>query len=114
MGAGPRPRVPPRREPPGTVRRNVPTDSEVKLLLESAQATRKRPSRGMWIVAIVVSVVCVGAFAYAMISDWNEPASERVERRPTSTGSGFGLGFMIGIAAGIAIGSLLAVRKRQA
>jgi hypothetical protein len=73
-----------------------------------------KPSRRLWIVAIAVSVVCVGALAYALLVDWNSEPTRDVPsaQRAASGGSGFTLGIVIGIGAGVVIGTLLATRKR--
>ena len=87
-----------------------PTDAEVEALLASAKATRKRPSRGLWIAALVVSVVCVAGLAYGLITSWDaEP--EKINLR-SHDNSGFVLGLMIGIGIGVALGTVLALRKR--
>ena len=93
----------------------VPTEAEVQALLATAEATRKKPGRGMWIVAIVLAVVCVGALAYGLVTYWDEPAEETPSQvaRGGRSGGGFVLGLVIGVAAGIAIGSALALRKRH-
>ncbi|HEU4612791.1 MAG TPA: hypothetical protein VFS15_11965 [Kofleriaceae bacterium] len=73
-----------------------------------------RPSRQLWVAAIVVSIVCVGALAWGVFNYWDEPPRQHI---PTAAagggGSGFGLGLMIGIGAGILIGSVIALRKRS-
>jgi hypothetical protein len=89
-----------------------PTDAEVEVLLAAAKATRKKPSRAMWIVAIVISVVCVAGLAYGLISNWDAQPDPRA-KSVAQTSSGFLLGFMVGLAAGIAIGSALALRRRH-
>ena len=75
----------------------------------------QRPSRTLWIAAIVISIVCIAGLAYALIVEWDTEPTSPLEHRPTSGGggSGFGLGLLIGIGAGITIGSLIALRKRQ-
>ena len=91
-----------------------PTDAEVEALLAAAKATRKRPSRGMWIAAIVVSLVCVAGLAYGLVTNWDAPPDKGATKSATGgSSSGFGLGLMIGIGVGLAIGSVLAVRRRQ-
>lgn len=93
-----------------------PTQSEVDELLAAARATRKRPSRTLWIAALVVSIACVAGLAYGLVTSWDaEPDRERIASasRGSGSGSGFGVGLVIGIGAGIAIGSLIAVRRRQ-
>jgi hypothetical protein len=69
----------------------------------------------VWIAALVVTAICVGGLAYALIVDWNtEPTSQPLHpTRTTTSGSGFGIGLVVGIGAGIVIGSLLVLRKRQ-
>ena len=93
----------------------MPTEAEVQALLATAEATRKKPGRGMWIVAIVLAVICVGALAYGLFTYWNEPPEKTPSQvtRSQSSGGGFVLGLVIGVAAGIAIGSALALRKRH-
>jgi len=72
-----------------------------------------KPSRRVWIAAIVVSVVCVAGLAYGILSDWDTPAVKSPgERRPVS-GSGFSLGLLVGLGAGVVLGSLIALRKRD-
>lgn len=76
---------------------------------------QNRPSRPLWIAAIVVSLVCVGGLAWGLYNYWNEPPAQTTLRpKPASGGgSGFGLGLMIGLGAGVVVGSLIALRKRQ-
>jgi hypothetical protein len=73
-----------------------------------------KPSRRLWIVAIAVSLVCVGGLAYALLVDWNSEPTQGLPsaQRAASSGSGFTLGIVIGIGAGVVIGTLLATRKR--
>lgn len=74
----------------------------------------QKPSRRLWIAAIVVAGVCVLGLAYGLITDWDTPADKMPSREGHHAGgSGFGVGLMIGIGAGIAIGSLIAIRKRD-
>ncbi len=72
-----------------------------------------RPSRQLWVAAIVVSIVCVGALAWGVFNYWDEPPRQHMPAAAGSGGSGFGLGLMIGIGAGILIGSVIALRKRS-
>jgi len=89
-------------------------DAELDALLAPARATRKKPSRAMWIAAIVISVICVIGLAYGLITNWDvEPETGAIKAASRTGGSGFGLGVMIGLAAGVALGGLLALRKRQ-
>ncbi|HEY5926927.1 MAG TPA: hypothetical protein VIV11_34810 [Kofleriaceae bacterium] len=93
-----------------------PSDAEVEALIAGAKATRKRPSRGLWFAALIVSVACVIGLAYGLITNWDakpEVVKSDAVRASSSSGSGFGLGLVIGLGAGIAIGSVLALRKRH-
>jgi hypothetical protein len=92
----------------------VPDEAEVQALLEGARATRKKPSRGLWIFALVVSAVCVVALSWGLVNDWDEPPEQKVLKPAVqASGSGFGLGLAVGLGVGIAIGSVLALRRRQ-
>jgi hypothetical protein len=74
----------------------------------------QRPSRGMWISAILVSVICVGGLAWGLVQSWDEPPRHKLAPAAAREGgSGFGLGLMLGIGAGIAIGSVIALRRRH-
>jgi hypothetical protein len=93
-----------------------PTEAEVEALLATAKATRKRPTRNMWLAALVISLACVVGLAYGLITSWDAPPDPRAAKSAAETGSGnrgFGLGLMLGLAAGIAIGSALALRRRD-
>jgi hypothetical protein len=70
-----------------------------------------RVPRKLWILAIVVSIVLVAGFCYALIVDWNTPVQKQLPRVPSQS-SGFGFGVLVGLAAGVVIGSLLALKKR--
>lgn len=74
-----------------------------------------RPSRKLWIAALVVSAICVAGLVYGLVTEWNTAPEKPLERadRPAATGSGFGLGVIVGIGAGIVIGSLIALKKRD-
>lgn len=74
----------------------------------------QRPSRNLWIAAIVVSLVCVGGLAYGLIMDWNTPAAHTLPRGPAApSGTGFGLGLLIGVGVGVVLGSIVALRKSR-
>lgn len=71
----------------------------------------RRPSRGMWIAASLVGVICLVAAAIVWLA---EPAP--VAKPPTTTPparSGFATGLVVGIAAGFAIGFAIARRTRR-
>lgn len=93
---------------------DVPDEAEIRELLAGARAARKKPSRPLWIAALVVSVVCVVALAWGLMRSWDEPPSQAtIQPTARETGSGFGSGLLVGLGAGIAIGSVLALRRRQ-
>ena len=75
----------------------------------------QKPSRRLWIFALVVSALCVGGLVYALIVERDTPAETRSISGPVTSGgsSGFGLGVLVGIGAGIVIGSLIALRKKS-
>ena len=74
-----------------------------------------KPSRRMWIAALVVSLLCVGALAFALVTDWSaapEPLPAGPGPGATRRGGGLGLGIGIGVGAAIVIGSLIAARRK--
>ena len=73
---------------------------------------QNRPSRQLWLAAIVVSVVCIAGLAWGLVNYWDEPPDKTVDRRPADSSGGFGIGLLVGLGAGIVVGSLIAARKR--
>lgn len=74
----------------------------------------QKPSRRLWIVAVLISTLCVGGLVYALIVERDTPAEHRSTTGPVSTGSsGFGLGVLVGVGAGVVIGSLIALRRKS-
>ena len=74
----------------------------------------QRPSRNLWIAAIVLSVGCVAGLGYALITDWNSPPDPTLHVPHAATGGGgFGMGLLVGIGAGIVIGSIFAIRSKR-
>ena len=94
------------------LQRGVDPEAAARAIADEAKRTRERPSRGLWVAAIVVSIVCLGALAIGWFEARDVPAVAHPAHvaEPTS-GGGFGLGLGVGIAAGIVIGSLLARRR---
>jgi hypothetical protein len=91
----------------------APTHSK-KQALCYATCVLGRPSRRVWIAAIVVSIVCVAGLAYGLVSDWDTvPDRTHTPTNPAQpASSGFSLGVVVGIGAGIILGSLIALRRR--
>ena len=74
-----------------------------------------RPSRKLWIAALVVSAICVAGLAYGLVTEWDTEPAKPLERTggPATGGSGFGLGLLVGVGAGVVIGTLIAIKKRE-
>jgi hypothetical protein len=73
-----------------------------------------KPSRRLWIAALVVSAICIGGLAYGLVTEWNTPPTRTLDSsRAPASGTGFGLGVGIGIGVGVVLASLLAARKRD-
>src|SRR5215470_2898051 len=71
-------------------------------ITRDAKQARYRPPRWMWIVAGVVSGVCVIALALAYFG--TDATTSSSLQRPQLTADGFAKGLAIGLVAGIAIG----------
>jgi len=80
----------------------------------SARATRKPLSRGVWIAALVVSMVSVAGLAIAWWQDHDTVSTTPLARHPSAEGGGgdMWVGVLVGLGVGIAIGSLLALKKK--
>jgi hypothetical protein len=78
-------------------------------ILDAARARRPRTPRWLWVIALSVGAVCLGAFAYAVLVEPGTP-----DRAPltTSSGTGFGAGILIGLVMGIGIGLAIARQRR--
>jgi hypothetical protein len=71
-------------------------------IVADAKRSRYRPPMWMWIVAAVVSGVCVIALALAYFG--TDATTGTPLKPPQLTGDGFAKGIAIGLVAGIAIG----------
>jgi hypothetical protein len=83
-------------------------------ILDQGRRTRRRPSRSVWIAALLVAAGCVGGLVYALIVDRDTkptPATQGYGKVASGVGGGLGLGLVIGIGVGIAIGGVLAARR---
>lgn len=78
-------------------------EAELEAILAHGRRTRRRASRGLWLVAAVVGVVCLVGFAIAMLG---EPGVATTPPRVAAParGGGLGIGLAIGACAGIVIG----------
>lgn len=75
----------------------------------------QRFSRRTWIVAIVASVLCVGALAYGLVRYWDHPPSAKMLPSEVThdSNSGFVLGLIVGVGVGLAIAGVMAMRRKQ-
>lgn len=78
----------------------------------AARAGRKPLPRGVWIAALVVSVVSVTGLAIAWWQDHDTVSTTPLERHPSAEGGGMWVGVLVGLGVGIAIGSLFALKKK--
>lgn len=90
------------------------TDREqaIRAIAEGARQTRRRPSRGLWIVAAIVGVLAVIGFVVVMVSDGSVP-SPATARPTTDRGYGFIPGLIAGGVLGIAIGFAIARHRHS-
>ena len=90
----------------------VDREARAREIVAAARA-RTRTSRSLWIVAIVVSVLCVGALAVALFQDRDTVAEKPLTARPAEPSSGFRIGLLLGLGVGIAIGGVVVRRRGQ-
>ena len=87
-------------------------EARARLIERSARATRKPLSRGVWIAALVVSVVSLAGLAIAWWQDHDTVSTTPLARQPSAGGGGMWVGVLVGLGVGIAIGSLIALKKK--
>jgi hypothetical protein len=88
-------------------------EAAARAIADEAKRVRGRPSRGLWLAALLVSAVCVGGLAIGWLGHRDEPGSAHAPRaQAPATGGGFSLGLVVGLGAGVVIGSLMAARRR--
>jgi hypothetical protein len=78
-------------------------------IADVGRATRTRPSRGLWIAALVIGSACAIAFVVMLFVDTGAPSHESA---PAKSG-GFSNGLVIGIAVGVVLGWAIARRIRS-
>lgn len=90
-------------------------DDRLDEILAVGRQTRKRPSRGLWIAALIVGALGVAGFAVAMLSE-PAPASEvpHLPRQPSAQDGGGGLGIGLWIVAGAGIAIAVAISRQRA
>jgi len=77
-------------------------------IADVGRATRKRPSRGLWIAALAIGGACAIAFVVMLFVDTGTPSHDA----PPARSGGFSNGLVIGIAVGVAIGWAIARQRR--
>jgi zinc transporter ZupT len=88
----------------------VPDEDRVAAIVRRARAERSKPSRTMWIVALLLGGACAIGFALLMFADVGPTSTS--QRTVEDRGLGFGAGVLVGVVAGIAVGFAIA-RQRQ-
>lgn len=97
----------PAKDPPGD-RTLAPAPRTIEDIAAVGRATRKRPSRGLWVAALVIGGACAVAFAVMMFMDRGTPTHETAPRHA----GGFSNGLFIGIALGVVLGWALGRQRR--
>jgi len=67
--------------------------------------------RWLWVTALLVGALCIGAFAHAMLAPSERTVESAAPIATAPAGRGFGAGLVIGIAAGIAVGFAIARQR---
>ena len=80
-------------------------------IARQARTERSKPSRTLWIVALLLGVACAIGFALLMFADGAAPTTGP-QRMVEDRGLGFGAGILVGVVIGIAVGFAIA-RQRQ-
>jgi hypothetical protein len=86
-------------------------EAAIEAIVRGARATRKQPSRRMWIAAAILGVASVIGFVLLMLSD-----ATPVPAKPTGSGDsgyGFAAGLLLGLVAGIAVGFAIARQRHS-
>lgn len=81
-------------------------------ILAHGRRTRTPVSRGVWIAALVVGVVCAIGFAVLLLAEPSAEGPRAPARTASSGGGGLGIGLVIGACAGIVIG--FAISRQRA
>jgi hypothetical protein len=96
---------------------NRDTERAAQEIVRKASADRPRPTRSMWIAALVVGVVCLASLAIGFATAEREPTQmpqlgSGVRRPIHATSHGYSGVFVIG-AVSIIIASLVVARRRR-
>jgi peptidoglycan/LPS O-acetylase OafA/YrhL len=86
-------------------------EATIEAIVRGARATRKKPSRRMWIAAAIVGIASVIGFVLLMVSD--ETAAPARPASPGSHAYGFAAGVLVGLVVGIAIGFAVARQRHS-
>lgn len=81
---------------------------------ESPNRVRSQPplSRGVWVLAIVVGVICA-VFAVIIVATPVAPGAAAARPDPVKSRGGFGLGLGVGVGVGVMIGYVLGRRRKR-
>jgi hypothetical protein len=106
-------RTPPGQQEVGPVlQEGVDRESEARAIVERARGARRQTPRWLWITALTVAAICLGAFAIGMLFAGTGDATPHAPPREIPT-SRFAIGLMIGVGLGIPIGIAIASRRRD-
>jgi formate/nitrite transporter FocA (FNT family) len=89
----------------------VADDDALEAIRRKATADRTRPSRAMWIVALLIGTVCTIGFVVMFLVEPSGSASTP-QRSTEHGGLGFTAGLLFGLVIGVALGFAIA-RQRQ-
>ena len=92
----------------------VDREAAARAIIETAKRGRPPTPRWVWLAALAVAAVCVGALAIGWLATDEDPATHAVShpRAAAPSRNGFGAGVTVGFAAGVAVGAALWLRRR--
>lgn len=88
-------------------------DRAIAAIVDEARKTRRRPSRALWIAALLVGVACAIAFVMLMLADEAPSPVAKPTAESGSQGRGFTAGLVVGGVLGIAVGFAIARQRHS-